>query len=158
MVHVAEHYASALALLRGDLAEAEAAAGRSREWGRLLLGRDASGIYGIQMFGVRREQGRLGEFAAGVRLLAGGDGAGIWRPGLAARCAELGMGEEARRELARVRADGLDMFRQTLWLASLSYLADAARAVGDVETAELVYPELLPLAGGTVMIGHGVAV
>jgi DNA-binding CsgD family transcriptional regulator len=158
MVHVAEHYRSALALLQGRLAEAEAAAERSRESGRLLIGVDASGIYGIQMFSVRREQGRLSEFAPVIRLLVSGDGAGgLWRPGLAALLAELGMTAEARRELDRVRAGGLDLYRETLWLGSLSYLADAARAVGDVETAALVYPELLPLGGGTVMIGHGVA-
>jgi len=158
MVHVSDHYRSALALLQGRLAEAEAAAERSRASGQLLIGRDASGIYGIQMFGVRREQGRLSEFGPVIRLLVSGDGAsGIWRPGLAALLAELGMAEEARRELERVRVDGLDAYRETLWIGSLSYLADAARAVGDVETAALVYPELLPLAGGTVMIGHGVA-
>jgi DNA-binding CsgD family transcriptional regulator len=158
MVHVAEHYGSALALLQGRLAEAEAAAERSREWGRLLTGRDASGIYGIQMFSVRREQGRLSEFAPVVRVLLAGDGdGGAWRPGLAALFAEVGMVDEARRELERVRREGLDQFRQTLWLGSLTYLADAARAVGDAATAALVYPELLPLAGVNVMIGHGVA-
>ena len=54
--HVAEHFASALALMEGRLPDAEAAAERSREWGQLLTGRDASGVYGIQMFGVRRER------------------------------------------------------------------------------------------------------
>jgi len=158
MVHVAEHYRSALALLQGRLADAEAAAERSREWGRLLRGRDASGIYGIQMFGVRREQGRLSEFAPVVRVLVAGDGAGgAWRPGLAALLAELGMVDDARRELERVRVEGLDQFRDSLWLASLTYLADAARAVDDTAIAALVYPELLPLSGASVMIGHGVA-
>ena len=158
IVHVAEHYGSALALLQGRFADAEAAAERSREWGRLLTGRDASGIYGIQMFSVRREQGRLSEFAPVVRVLVAGDGGGgAWRPGLAALLAELGMVDEARRELERVRREGLDRFRETLWLASLTYLADAARAVDDAATAALVYPELLPLGGVNVMIGHGVA-
>ncbi len=157
MIHVSEHYGSALALLQGRLQEAEAAAERSREWGRLLTGRDASGIYGIQMFSVRREQGRLREFAPVVRILVQSTGRGSWRPGLAALLAELGMLAEARRELEAVRGAGLDEFRQTLWLASLTYLADAARAVGDEAMAELVYPQLLPLAGGSVMIGHGVA-
>ena len=158
MVHVAEHYGSTLALLQGRLADAEAAAERSREWGRLLTGRDASGIYGIQMFSVRREQGRLSEFAPVVRVLVAGDGdGGAWRPGLAALLAEVGMVDEARRELERVRREGLDRFRETLWLGSLTYLADAARAVDDEATAALVYPELLPLAGVNVMIGHGVA-
>ncbi len=36
MLHVAEHYGSALALCDGRLDEAEAMANRSREWGRLL--------------------------------------------------------------------------------------------------------------------------
>jgi DNA-binding CsgD family transcriptional regulator len=156
MVHVAEHYRSALELLQGRLDDADASAERSREWGLLLTGRDASGIYGIQKFGVRREQGRLGELAPVIRVLVEGAG-GAWRPGLAALLAELGMADDARRELDRVRRDGLERFRQTLWLASLTYLVDAARAVGDPVTAELVHPELLPLAGASVMIGHGVA-
>src|SRR4029077_21217369 len=73
MVHVAEHYGSALALLQGRLADADAAAERSHDWGKLLRGRDASGTYGIQMFGVRREQGRLSEFAPVVRVLVAGE-------------------------------------------------------------------------------------
>jgi DNA-binding CsgD family transcriptional regulator len=109
------------------------------------------------MFSVRREQGRLSEFAPVVRVLVQGEAGAAWRPGLAALLAELGMVDEARRELARIQRDGLDQYRQTLWLASLTYLADAARAVGDEATAALVYPELLPLAGASVMIGHGVA-
>src|SRR5262249_54900812 len=56
MTHVAEHYESAIALCDGRLGDAEAHAQRSHEWSRLLTGRDASGVYGIQMFSVRREQ------------------------------------------------------------------------------------------------------
>jgi DNA-binding CsgD family transcriptional regulator len=67
------------------------------------------------------------------------------------------MEEEARRELDRVRQEGLDGLRSTLWIGSLSYLADACAAVGDRALAELLYPELAPLAGGNVVIGHGVA-
>ena len=155
MLHVAEHYASALALSRGRLTEAEAAAERSREWSRLLTGRDPSGIYGIQMFAVRREQDRLAELAPVVRLLAAGGG-GAWRPGLAALLAELGMADEAREQLARVAAQGLDPFRDRLWLASLIHLAEAAATVGDRRIAALVREELRPHAGRAVMIGHGV--
>ena len=67
------------------------------------------------------------------------------------------MEEEARRELGRVVAEGLDQFRESLWLASLTYLADACAALGDEATAALVYPELEPLAGANMMIGHLVA-
>jgi DNA-binding CsgD family transcriptional regulator/tetratricopeptide (TPR) repeat protein len=158
ILHVAEHYRSALALLEGQLAEAEAAAEDSREWGRLLVGRDASSVYGIQMFGVRREQGRLSELAPVIRILAAGDRAGgAWRPGLAAMLAELAMEEQVRSELDRVHAEGLEPLREGLWVASLTYLADAASAVAHEGVAALVYPLLAPLAGRNVMIGHGVA-
>ena len=54
---------------------------RSHEWSRLLTGRDASGVYGIQMFSIRREQGRLAELAPVIRLLAGPSDAGPGGPG-----------------------------------------------------------------------------
>ena len=46
-----------------------------------LAGRDPSSVYGIQMFGIRREQGRLAELAPAVRALAASDRAAAWRPG-----------------------------------------------------------------------------
>jgi DNA-binding CsgD family transcriptional regulator len=157
-LHVSEHYASTLALCAGKLAEAEAAARRSHEWSRLLTGRAASGIYGIQMFGIRREQGRLAELAAVARVLAGSErSGGTWRPAFAALLAELGMEDEARRELQHVRAEGFEQLRSSLWVASLTYLADACAIVGDEQLAVLVYPELAPLSGGNVVVGHGVA-
>ena len=82
-LHVAEQYAAAIALCDGRLHEAEAAAERSREWSRLLAGRDPSSVYGIQMFGIRREQGRLAELRAGGPLAGGArQGGGVAaRPG-----------------------------------------------------------------------------
>jgi DNA-binding CsgD family transcriptional regulator len=158
MLHVAEHYGSAIALGDGRLAEAEAMQRRSHEWSRLLTGRDPSGVHGIQMFSVRREQGRLAELAPVIRILAGdARREGPWRPGLVSLLVELGMEQEARRELSRVAADGLDAFRESLWLGSLTYLTDACAALGDEAIAALVYPELEPLAGANVMIGHLVA-
>ncbi|HKP20088.1 MAG TPA: AAA family ATPase [Thermoleophilaceae bacterium] len=154
----AEVFGAVIALCEGNLAEAEARAEGSREWARLLTGRDASGTHGIQMFSIRREQGRLGELAPVVRLLAGGDGGdAAWRPGLVALLVELGMHDEAREELARIRAHGLEAFREGLWLASLTYLTDACSAVGDAELAALLRPELEPYAGTVVIVGHGVA-
>ena len=156
-MHVAEHYASTLALCDGRLADAEASAHRSHEWARLLTGRPPSGIHGIQMFSIRREQDRLDELSGVMRLLVGGDApGGAWRPGLAALLAELGLEAETRRELDDIRREGFDALRASLWLASLTYLADACSAVGDAELAALLYPELAPLAGGNVAIGHGV--
>ncbi len=154
-LHVAEHSGSAIALCEGRLADAEAMAERSHEWSRLLTGRDASGVYGIQMFSVRREQGRLAELAPLVRMLASRGGA--WRPGTASLLTELGMEAEARRELARIASEGLDEYRVSLWLAALTYLTDAAAALGDEAMAALLYPELAPYEGANTLIGHMVA-
>ena len=106
MLHVAEHYRSAIALCDGRLEEAEAAARRSHEWSRLLTGRDASGVYGIQMFSIRREQGRLAELAPVVRILAGESGARravATGAGLAARRARHGGGGAAGARAGRRR-------------------------------------------------------
>jgi DNA-binding CsgD family transcriptional regulator/tetratricopeptide (TPR) repeat protein len=158
MLHVAEHYGSTIALCDGRFVEAEARAQHSHEWSRLLSGNDAAGVHGIQMFNIRREQGRLAELAPVIRILAGdAKRAGSWRPGLVSVLVELGMDAEARRELARVVAEGLDPFRESLWLAALTYLTDACAALGDEAAAAMVYPELEPLSGTNVMIGHLVA-
>jgi DNA-binding CsgD family transcriptional regulator len=158
MLHVAEHYGAALALADGRLEAAETMMHSSEEAGRLLTGRDATGTFGIQMFSLRREQGRLADLAPVIRILAAGDrDQGAWRPGLAALLVELGMEAEARRELARIASEGLEPLRQTLWIASLTYLSDACAALGDEAVAALVYPELAPLAHANVMIGNLVA-
>jgi DNA-binding CsgD family transcriptional regulator len=155
-LHVAEHYRSALALCDGDLSEADAAATRSYEWSQLLTGRDASGAHGIQMFNIRREQGRLAELAPVVRLLADkSDGA--WRPGLAALLAELGMTREAQHELARTVLAELDRERRSHWSAALTYLTDATASIADVPAAERLYPELAAREGTNAMVGHLVA-
>jgi DNA-binding CsgD family transcriptional regulator len=154
-LHVAEHYDSALALCDGDLAHADAAATRSYEWSRLLTGRDASGSHGVQMFNIRREQGRLAELAPVIRLLAG-KGQVAWRPGLAALLAELGMTREAKRELTRVVAN-LSGERRSIWLAALLYLTDCAVALNDESAAAAVYAELLQFEGRNSVIGHLVA-
>ncbi len=156
--HVAEHYGAAIALAQGRLADAEGAAERSHEWSRHMTGRDASGVYGIQMFSIRREQGRLAELAPVIRVLAAEErDIGAWRPGLAATLAELGMEQDVHRELDRIASEGLASLRESLWLASLTYLADACSAVRHERVAALLYPELEPHTGTNVMVGYGVA-
>jgi len=157
-MYMTDQFASAIALANGDLEEAETMARRSYEAGRLLTGRDASGGYGIQMFGLRREQGRLAELAPVMRILTAGHREhGPWQPGLVSLLAELGMETEARRGLAQIIGEGLEPFRARLRLASLTYITDACSALGDETAAALVYPELEPLAGTNVMIAQCVA-
>ena len=57
------------------------------------------------------------------------------------------MDEQARRELDACTRAGLDPLRQALWLASLTYLADATCAIGHEPMASLVYPSSRRYAG-----------
>jgi DNA-binding CsgD family transcriptional regulator len=156
-LHIAEQFGSALALCDGRLDEAEALAQRSWEWNPHLRGRDPSGVYGMQLFGVRREQGRLAELKPVLGLL-GDRGHTAWRPGLIVLLTELGEDEEARAELRRMRAGGFATVpRDSLWLASVAYLTDACSDLDDEESAGLLYPELERLAGANVQVAQLVA-
>ena len=109
MLHVAEHYGSAIALCDGRLdgrrgagpalARVGPAADRAR-----LLGRPRDPDVQRPPRAGAAGRARPGDPAAGRRPARDGP----WRPGLVALLAELGMEAEARRELARLTADGLD--------------------------------------------------
>jgi DNA-binding CsgD family transcriptional regulator/tetratricopeptide (TPR) repeat protein len=158
-LHIVEQFGSALALCDGRLDEAEQMALRSWEWRPYLRGHDPSGVYGVQLFGIRREQGRLAELRPALDLLGDReDGTRVWGPGLVALLAELGVEAEAREELRHMRAGGFAAVpRDSLWLASLSYLTDGCAALGDAESAALLYPELERFGGGNVQIAQLVA-
>ncbi len=114
---------------------------------------DTDGIYGVQMFAIRREQGRLGEVAAIVRLAARLNANDpIWRPGLAVLCAELGMLDEARSEFAAMAPEGFaSVPRDSMWPCSLTFLAEVCVAVGDVEQAGFLYSAFEEFRGLTMM-------
>jgi DNA-binding CsgD family transcriptional regulator len=67
--------------------------------------------------------------------------------------AELGMVDEARRELEQV-LDQLDAERRSLWMASLVYLADTAVLLEDADAAQLLYGELANHSGANIVVGH----
>ena len=99
---------------------------------RASLSEDPSGGYGVQLFSIRREQGRLDEARPIVEAIARlGRAGSTWRPALAVMYAELGLHDEAAAEIDVLHADRLAAVpRDALWHGSLSYLADACAAVG----------------------------
>lgn len=122
-----------------------------------MEGLDASGMYGLQMFSIRREQGRLAEVAPllGVLERLNPSLAGVWRPGLAATYAGLGMVREARAALERHVVEGeVRLADDDLLPVTASYLADAAVAVGDRIRAEPLYRLFLPWQQVNVALLH----
>ncbi|WP_214402527.1 helix-turn-helix transcriptional regulator [Pseudonocardia lacus] len=133
-----------LAVAAGDLAGAEALAARSVAVTADGLDAFGPGVHGVQMFAIRRAQGRLAEVAPVLRLL---DGAAaqppVWRPGLAALSAELGLLDEAAALLTDLATDGFGAVpRDALWPACLAYLAETCVSVRDRECAARLVGEL----------------
>lgn len=148
-----------LAVGEGRFADAEALAEEANTLSTFLSGTDAEGGYGVQIFTLRREQGRLDEARPLVEAVArlGQEGA-TWRPALTVLYAELGHLDDAARELRHLVADDLHAVpRDSLYFGSLSYLADAAVAVGDRAAAEVLYRELSPYRHLVVQVGSHLA-
>jgi DNA-binding CsgD family transcriptional regulator len=145
-------YEVAMALCEGRLAAAEAAAEDYRRWGE--LNHQDDGAYGIQMFSIRREQGRLAEFRPVLELaarLAGSDSG--WAPGLAALYAGAGMTTEASALLDRLAAEELaSLPDDSLVPGVMSYLADAAFECEHRAIAPQVLARLAPFRGLSIYV------
>ncbi|MFD7311345.1 ATP-binding protein [Promicromonospora sp. NPDC059942] len=138
----------------GDLARAAQMSEEVLEIGAALeleshIGPD--GQYGVQQFVLRRERGDLEE----VRDLVSGqeDFDERWVPGLLALYTELGMDEAARRALWWLIESGPTHSSPGTRAGVLTFLSDAAVALGDVEAGRLVRAELAPYAGLNIMFG-----
>ncbi|MEW6473226.1 MAG: AAA family ATPase [Actinomycetota bacterium] len=136
------------AFLAGELEEAERRLADARRHDR-ALGWGTDALYGIGLFLIRRKQGRLHEIAPILRaLVATSPPDRLWRPGLAALYAELGMLDDARREFDHLAADD---FRAVPYDATrdftLALLGEVCVALGDAERARWLFHALRPLEG-----------
>jgi hypothetical protein len=114
------------------------------------------GVMGVQMFTIRREQGRLAEIAPVVQHFVNEQGSGAaWRPGLALIYADIGELGKARAEFELLAADQFGAIpRDSLWQTSLAYLAETCCAINAVSAAEVLYELLLPYRDLAVVVGN----
>lgn len=133
------------AILCGDFPRAERKATEALE---LLDGGQVEftiGPYGVQMFTIRREQGRLAEVAPLFkRFVDENPENSTWRPGLMLIACDLGFEEQARRTLSSMAAEGFNLPVDGKRAVTLSYLAEACARLGEVDHAARVYELLLP--------------
>jgi class 3 adenylate cyclase/tetratricopeptide (TPR) repeat protein len=157
-VSTALAYRAMRALMRGDFAGSERLTNEASELGQRLQ-TDISGIFALQMFTLRREQGRLKELAPVVRYFIEQHGAAAsWRPGLALIYAELGLEVEAREQFEILaQHDFTDLPRDGLWMGSMTYLADVCIFVADHRRGVLLYELLAPFDGRNVVVGNSTA-
>jgi DNA-binding NarL/FixJ family response regulator len=139
----------------GHFEEGERLAQQALAIGQRLRGQDALGIFGVQMFTLRRAQGRLQELAPVVRhFVQMSPETSTWRPGLALIYSELGLVEETRTAFERLAAyDFADIPRDARWVACLVYLSEVCTFLGDARRAAVLYQGLLPHDGYTLVVG-----
>lgn len=145
-------FRSSRAFLDGDLEAAE----------RFLEAVAHEGLYGVAMFLIRREQGRLAELVPSLRTLVRlNPAAGVWRPGLAALYADLRMLDEARKEFeafasagfAGLASHGSRELSLALLAEVCATLEDAHRAPWFVEQLRACEGRLLFFFGSSACLG-----
>jgi hypothetical protein len=129
------------ALLAGDLDRAEALNEEQYALGERLGHGDALLFYGVMLFGIRHDQGRLDELAEVLRAVGAADDApdgleGLW--GVTA-CA-IGEDAEARRILDRLARGGFaNLPRHQSWSSMLWGASMMSGHLGDATLAEELY-------------------
>ena len=132
------------ALLNGRFEETERLAEHALATGRRLQRENAVLLFLVQMFWVRREQGRLAELESRLEDLAGRYPWTAWPIVLAWLYADLGR-EAARSAFERLAAnDFADLPRYGYWLNGLALLAETCARLGDARRAALLHELLLP--------------
>jgi len=157
--HTHVMFRAARMLLSGDFAQAEQLAEQALVFGQRLETGNVAGIYGLQMFTIRREQGRLREVAPLVkRFVEGTASSATWRPGLALIYSDLGMEQDARTEFEYLAADDFERLPwDALRPATLAYLSEVCAFLGDERRAATLYRLMKPYDGQNLVIGFAAA-
>ncbi len=147
------------ATIRGDLATAEALAIESKRLGSRVAEPFAEGAFVLQLFVIRKEQGRLNELEEPLRPGVSPTSTGffpLYRIGAALIWAETGRIAQAHAELAQVGQHGFtDIRRDFTWLNAMAMAAEVCAHTGNAELASAVYDLLAPFVDRCVRIGFG---
>jgi class 3 adenylate cyclase/tetratricopeptide (TPR) repeat protein len=143
-----------MAILDGRFTAAEALAEEALSLGRQTHGTEVEGVYGMQMFTIRREQSRLSEVAPVVKhLIEENPDETTWLPGFALIAADLGYRDAAQRRLNEMARTGFSMPLDAKRSASLSFISEVAVSLGDQEAAQTIYDLMLAYKNMTLTAG-----
>ena len=134
------------ALLEGRFEEAEDLIEEAFRLGERTIPWNAAVTRHLQLFALRREQGRLDELEETVKGAAHTHRTyPVWRCVLADLYVELGREDEARAEFERFAADDFtELPFNEEWLLGMTLLADVSAALDDVPRSVRLYELLLP--------------
>jgi DNA-binding CsgD family transcriptional regulator/tetratricopeptide (TPR) repeat protein len=151
------HTEALLAVNQGRVADAEAWANRALDSGRHIAEDLAQGAYGMQMFCLRREQGRLREALPMLQhFVRTTPKAQAWQPGLALLYAELEMRTECQAEFDELPwAQASSGPRDVSSMTVLMFAAEVCAYLGDAARAEVLYAVLKPNTGANLLADFG---
>ena len=143
------------ALLAGSLDRADRLASEALAAGAPAEAVTAAQYYAIQVLGIRRDQGRMGELEQAARqLVEDNPGRPAWRAALATLLCQEGRLSEAREEFERLAGgDFEDIPKDLDWMIAITLLSDVCADLGDSDRAALLYAKLEPYADANVVIG-----
>jgi tetratricopeptide (TPR) repeat protein len=157
----AQHWAAtmlraSLALLEGRFAEAEVLVESALRWGIRSHPFDAIGMHRVQLFGLRREQGRLAEMEQDLRAsVIEYPTRPLFRCVLACLLVELDQTDAARSVFDPLAENGfVDVPLSNDLLLSLSCLVEVVFHLRDGDAAVALYDSLSPYQGRVVDTGE----
>ena len=138
-----------LALLTGRPEDAETLISRALELGRHAMSEDATFSSRLQIFLLRREQGRLDEIEEMIkRSVQEYPARPVFRCALVLLLCDLGREVEASTALELLAVGAFtDIPVDNDWLFCMSFLADASERLGSADHAATLYDLLRPHAG-----------
>ncbi|MEH6644295.1 adenylate/guanylate cyclase domain-containing protein [Sulfitobacter sp.] len=148
------HARAMVAILDGKFEHAEIYANEAVKIGRQTHGEHVEGVFGVQMFTIRREQSRLHEVAPIIkRVMSESPEDVTWKPGFGIIAAELGYKEPAERILNELVETVFSLSPDAMYSTTLSYLADICVEVGNLNHAAAIYDLLAPYENLTITTG-----
>ena len=148
------HAQAMMAILDGRFTSAEALAEEARSLGSRTHGTEVEGVYGMQMFAIRREQNRLSEVAPVIKhFIDEHPEETTWLPGFALVAADLGYRDAAQRRLDELAEKKFAMPLDGKRSASLAFISEVAVHLGDTEAAQSIYKLMLPYKDMTITAG-----
>jgi tetratricopeptide (TPR) repeat protein len=135
-------------LFEGRLEEAETSIHLAFEHGRLAQSANAQQAFDLQMYALRREQGRLDELVDRVvRAVAEYPAYPVWRYVTVDVFAQLERWDDARSAFDALAGAGFPLYGaggEMQWLCSISLLPEVCRDLGEVDQATTLYRLLAP--------------
>jgi tetratricopeptide (TPR) repeat protein len=147
----AEAMRALLALHSGQFADAERLLHDAYEIGREPYPTESRAAYVIQLYLLRREQGRVDEARDGLAEIAAASPARpFFRCALSALAVDTGRTSDARHLLEELAPRRFEIVpRDNEWPLSAAFLVETIAALRDVSRAGVLYDELAPLAEGS---------